>query len=234
MELSARESGGRGVLEGAFALLDAVQQMGNAGLTKLAAESGLPKATAHRLLEQLADLGAVARSAGRYQMGPQIYRLGQGWQPIPGLREAARRPVVELARATGASVALLTLHDGQAMAIGGVPGEVDSLAPVRSGQVWPWTTAAGKVLVAAQLEDAPLGELPGTWRRELEGIRDRGIAFDHQAIMPGVVCIAVPLRGRGGEVVAALAVLCSPGRRLPQLAAAASRVGKLVSSGLRR
>ncbi|MFD0384920.1 helix-turn-helix domain-containing protein [Streptomyces stramineus] len=75
---------------GAFALLDALEEAREAGLTALAARSGLPKTTAYRLLEQLAELGAVERHGARYRPGPRLFRLGSAWQPHPALRAAAR------------------------------------------------------------------------------------------------------------------------------------------------
>ena len=54
---------GRGVLEGAFALLEALRQHGDeAGVTELAVACGVPKSTAHRLLEQLVALDRVVKS----------------------------------------------------------------------------------------------------------------------------------------------------------------------------
>src|SRR5690242_1880486 len=41
---------GRGVLEGAFLILEELARVREAGLTEIAAHTGLPKATAHRLL----------------------------------------------------------------------------------------------------------------------------------------------------------------------------------------
>lgn len=56
------EDRGRGVLEGAFIVLDALARVpAGAGLSALARDTGLSKATVHRLLEQLVNLGAVQR-----------------------------------------------------------------------------------------------------------------------------------------------------------------------------
>ncbi|HET9168098.1 MAG TPA: helix-turn-helix domain-containing protein [Actinospica sp.] len=230
----ATAAGGRSVLEGAFALLEALQRAGDAGLTRLAAESGLPKATAHRLLDQLVGLGAVARSGGRYRLGSQMFRLGRGWSPVPGLREAAKAPSLELARATGATVAICALHDGQPMAVSGISGEVEQLVPLRSGQLWPWRTAAGRLLVAGLPANTPLGALPAGWRRERAAILERAVVFDHEEVVAGVVCVAVPLNGPDGGMVAALTVLATPERRLPGLADAVVRAGRTVSARLRR
>ena len=54
---------GRGVLDGAFAVLDALAHADEGlGLTALARVSGLAKTSAHRLAEQLVTLGAVSAS----------------------------------------------------------------------------------------------------------------------------------------------------------------------------
>ncbi|MER6899719.1 helix-turn-helix domain-containing protein, partial [Amycolatopsis sp. NPDC000740] len=53
-----KRKAGRGVLEGAFLLLEELARNGEAGPTQLAAATGLHKATAHRLLDQLVGVGA--------------------------------------------------------------------------------------------------------------------------------------------------------------------------------
>ncbi|GAB2583007.1 IclR family transcriptional regulator [Streptomyces capparidis] len=225
---------GRGVLEGAFTLLDAVERAGEAGLTRLAAATGLPKTTAHRLLDQLVALGAVERRGGRYRVGARIFRLGSAWQPHPGLLAAASGPVRGLAGATGATVAVCVLREGGALTVTGVPGEVDELSPFHAGLVWPWTTAAGKILVAeAYGAGLPLGPLPGEWPREAEAIRDRGAAVDPQQVVPGVMCVAVPLHARDGRAVASLVALVPATSRLRRVEEAVIRAGRAVDAGLR-
>ncbi|PXX68654.1 IclR-like helix-turn-helix domain-containing protein [Nocardia tenerifensis] len=91
---------GRGVLEGAFLLLDVLARVDESGPSRLAAASGLPKPTVHRLLQQLVAVGAVQRRAGRYRIGPRLFSLGQAWNPAP---TAAQRPVRALAFAPFAS-----------------------------------------------------------------------------------------------------------------------------------
>lgn len=108
-----RDRRGRAVVEGVFALLRALRdEGGEANLTTLARRSGLPVATAHRLLQQLVATGAVEVRGRRYAVGATLFEIGQGWEPLPGLRDAARRPLRDLARA-GASVALVVVRDGQ-------------------------------------------------------------------------------------------------------------------------
>jgi DNA-binding IclR family transcriptional regulator len=166
-------------------------------------------------------------------MGPQMFRFGKEWNPIPELRHSARVPALELAGATGASVAICVLHQGQTMAVGTIPGKTEQILPIERGQVWPWTTAAGRLLTAGMPPDVPLGPLPGSWRREAAAILDRGVCIDHEEIVPGVVCIAVPLHDPANRMTAALTALTAPTRRLPQLIDVVRRVGKTVSASAR-
>lgn len=228
------KNAGRGVLEGAFALLEALEQAGEAGLTALAADSGLPKTSAHRLLEQLISLGAVERSGGVYRMGARVFRLGRTWQPYPGLLAAANGPVRRLAESTGATVAICVLREGRTMAVAGVPGEVSELVPLRPGMTWPWTAAAGKVLVASSPPGLPIGPMPESWRWTAREIRERGAAFDREELVPGVSCVAVPLHGARGEVVASLCVMVSADRDLGTLADIVARAARAISDSLRR
>lgn len=225
---------GRGVLEGAFALLSALEDAGEARLVELVSACGLPKSSTHRLLEQLVELGAVERSDGVYRMGPRIFRLGRTWQPYPGLLTAASGVVRRLAEATGATVAICVLHEGRTMAVAGVPGEVAELAPVRPGVTWPSTTAAGKVLMACSPTGLPDEPMPGSWRRTAEQVRERGAAFDHEELIPGVACAAVPLYGPRGELIASLAAMVPAEQELKTMAETLHRVARAIGEGLRR
>jgi DNA-binding IclR family transcriptional regulator len=51
-------------------------------------------------------------------------------------------------------------------------------------------------------------------RRELQRIRREGHSEDNEEFLPGVCCIAVPVKSRRGDVVAGLAVM-APSARLP-------------------
>ncbi|WP_282692555.1 helix-turn-helix domain-containing protein [Streptomyces sp. CC208A] len=209
-----RPGRGRGVLEGAFALLGALRRCGDeAGVTELALACGVPKGSAHRLLDQLVTLGAVERHGSRYRVGPQLYRLGQGWEPHPGLRLAARPPVQRLRAATGASVVLAVLREDQALVVASAPGELEPLVPVRNGTAFRLDTAAGHAL-----------------RGPLRG----GAVLDREDVMDGVCCAAFPVRGRDGRTVAALAAMVPSGRRLDVLAEAVAAAGAALGRALAR
>jgi DNA-binding IclR family transcriptional regulator len=222
------------VLEGAFALLDALEAAGEARLAELAAASGLPKSSAHRLLEQMVALGAVERSLDTYQMGARMFRLGQGWQPHPGLLAAANRTVRWLGRTTGATVAVCVLREGRTLAVAGVQGDVADLVTLRPGVRWPATTAAGKALMAWDSPGPPPEQMPASWWRTARQIRERGVAVDREELIPGVCCVAVPLHGPRGEPVASLAAMVPAGRDLGAVTAEVTRAARAIDRGMRR
>ncbi|MFB7511897.1 MULTISPECIES: helix-turn-helix domain-containing protein [unclassified Streptomyces] len=205
---------GRGVLEGAFALLDALRRHDDeAGVTELALACGVPKGTVHRLLDQLVAVGAVERTGSRYRVGPQLYRLGQAWEPHPGLLPAARPAVQRLRAATGASVVLAVMREDMAITVSSASGDLEPLLPVRDGIAFHLDTAAGKAL-----------------RGPLRG----GAVLDREDVMDGVCCASLPVRSPDGRTVAALAALVPAGRRLDALAHAVADAGAAVTRALAR
>ncbi|WP_234021775.1 hypothetical protein [Streptomyces sp. 351MFTsu5.1] len=112
-------------------------------MTRLAAECGLPKTTAYRLLEQL------------------LCRLRKSRQSYPGLRAAARAPARRLARLTGVTVALNVLREGQTLVLDWrLRDDVGAIGALQDGAAFPWFTAAGKVLVAGAPPRTPKGPVP--------------------------------------------------------------------------
>jgi hypothetical protein len=103
---------GRGVLDGAFAVLDALAHADEGlGLTALARASGLAKTSVHRLAEQLVTVGAVQCVERRYYVGPRMLRIGQRWQSDPLLWRFAQAPVHTLAVQSHAMASLRILHE---------------------------------------------------------------------------------------------------------------------------
>jgi IclR family acetate operon transcriptional repressor len=221
---------GRGVLEGAFALLDVLGELGEAGPTQLSEAGNLPKATVHRLLQQLAVLGAVEKRLGRYRIGPRILWLGQAWRPDPALLRAAQAPMLRLARATGASVAVGVLAHGQVVMVSGIPGEMAGRVPMEPGMAWPRTTAAGRALLAWTSSLAPrqAAAMPPAERAR---IHKAGIVFDDQGLLPDICCAAVPVVG--SDTDSPLAVLCAmvnASYPLPRLGAALIQTSSVIAA----
>ncbi|MFJ9592164.1 IclR family transcriptional regulator [Streptomyces virginiae] len=227
---------GRGVLEGAFALMEVLAHGDEVGLTRLAADAELPKATAHRLLGQLVALGAVQSCSGRYRLGPRTFRLGQAWHPARALRAASARPLRELASASGRlTVSLSVPEAGHAVVVGSTRSEVDDVFALRPGVVLPPGSAAELILTAsAPGAGAPAGWSRAAWSREAARAREQGMAFQYGQCVSALSCVAAPVFSDAGHVVAAVAATALDGKRIAALGEAVVRTAAMVSANLSR
>ncbi|WP_181762960.1 helix-turn-helix domain-containing protein [Rhodococcus spelaei] len=202
---------GRGVLDGAFTVLEALAQTEEGlGLTALARQTGLAKTTAHRLAEQLVATGAAQRLDHRYFVGPLIGRLGRCWQPDPRLRRASYQPVRTLATLTHAAASMYVLHDGRArLVIAAVPrGESWVPSGDTNAESTPFT-AVGRALLATQ-HNRPSPDCPTAqdWRRMRACVDDLcGVVTDNHEAAHGICCVAAPVWLPDGRCAAAVAAL---------------------------
>jgi DNA-binding IclR family transcriptional regulator len=98
---------GVGVLDKAISVLRALEREGPLSLARLQVESGLPRATAHRLAVALEAHGLVRRDAdGRFALGLGLIALGHEAAEGFPLREAAMGALERLRDQTGESVQL--------------------------------------------------------------------------------------------------------------------------------
>lgn len=229
--------GGRGVLEGAFAVLRELARRGESGLTELAAATGLPKATTHRLLDQLVGLGMAHRgTGGRYRVGARAFCLGQGWQPAPVLRAAAALPIRRLAAATGDSVSLTVMDAGELLVVVGTSGRCDEVFPLRPGVVLPVGSAAEAVIAAARPDAAAVSAVSADaeWTGRVRRARDEGHALDLEMTVEPVACAAAPVYAPGGVVVAAIGVTVLERHRPQSLVDAVRDTAGRISANLAR
>ncbi|MGA8330642.1 MAG: helix-turn-helix domain-containing protein [Mycobacterium sp.] len=228
---------GRGVLDGAFAVLDALAHADKGlGLTALARVSGLAKSSAHRLAEQLVALGAVQCVEQRYYVGPRMLRIGQRWQPDPRLRLAAQVPVHALAVQSRAIASLRILHEQRLLHICGAAPHGHAYLPAPADPVSIARTATGRVLYAAQPgRDVTLPDCwtPREWRTLRESIRDpRATVMDHQQAVAGVCCVSAPVWWPSGDCAGAVTVTVHADDLPVGLAALASRTARRIGTAL--
>jgi DNA-binding IclR family transcriptional regulator len=206
-----RAAAARGVLDGAFAVLDALGQADRGlGLTALARASGLAKTSAHRLAEQLVTLGAVQCVEHRYYVGPRMLRIGQRWQPDPLLRHFAQAPVHTLAVQSHAMASLRILHECRLRYICATVPYGHAYLPDPADPESIARTATGRVLYATQ----PDGNvtLPDCWtRREWRKLREslldpRATVVDHQDAVVGMCCVSAAVWWPKGSCAGAVTV----------------------------
>jgi DNA-binding IclR family transcriptional regulator len=227
----------RGVLDGAFAVLDALAHADDGlGLTALTCASGLAKTSAYRLAEQLVSLDAVQRVDQRYYIGARIGRIGQGWQPEPRLRRAAQSPVHALALQSGAVASLRILHEDRLRMICATARHGYAYMPSPADRESAARTATGRVLYTTlPAGDAPLPDCWSArqWRQLRESIRDqRATVVDHQEAFPGICCVSAPVWWPDGNCAGAVTAQLQAAEPTPNLRDLVVRAARRIGAGL--
>ena len=199
------------------------------GVTAIGRALGLPKSSAHRLLQSLGGRGLVEQDErGRYRPGVALVALGLGvleQEPIV----AAARPILEReAEDLAETFFLVAPRSGQLVVLDKVEGTGFLRAAPRVGTVVPLhATAVGKLYLAldpAAVQPPPdflSGYTPRTLTSSsaldaaVREVRQRGFASNRDEWIPGLSVLAAPVVA-GGRMRGALA-LAAASPRLEEL-----------------
>jgi DNA-binding IclR family transcriptional regulator len=207
----------------AVAILYLLAQRGGAGVTEVAAELGVHKSTAFRLIAALENGSLVEQDGerGKYHLGRGVLRLAAATAARLELPTESRPLCRRLAAELGEAVDVAILDAGEATSI------LQEYAPSAiTGRNWLGqrtplhATASGKILLActdaATLEEVLASELhrytthtvtePTSLEAELAKVRERGWASTTEELEIGLNAIAAPVQDGTGEVVAAVGV----------------------------
>ena len=203
-------------------------------LTELAQRAGLPVPTAHRLVGELVEWGALARTAaGDYVIGRRLWDLGLLAPHQAGLVDLASPYLHDLYGATLATVHLAVRDGTQVLYLDRLAGHASVPVVSSVGSRLPMhATGVGKVLLAhapAEVQQAVLADLPritpytvthpGLLRRQLARVIRDDHAITSEEMSLGACSVAVPIRA-GSEVVAALGIVVPSLKDRPRLAGA--------------
>ncbi|MFC4033247.1 helix-turn-helix domain-containing protein [Streptomyces polygonati] len=215
----------RSVIGTAFALLESLRRSGPARVSDLQRDCALPRTTVHRLLGQLEAVGAVRRADGRWHIGPTLKDLGSEARAEVRLREAARRPLVNLARATGALVAISVEAPGHGLVLDVLPGA----RPLDRGEPRP-----GMVLRTDGRSAGGLDASRTAWARAQRRARhgDLRPVLDIGQVDPAVTCVAVPLRLSSHDTAAVWVMFPSGGGILDTTVTATRRTAQRIAAAL--
>jgi len=200
-----------------FALLEVIAAKDQRhSLQSLVEETGLPKPTLHRMLQQLEGAGLLQREGdGRhYGTGTRLRRLAENLllnDSHHGARHAVLRSLVE---EVGESCNLTALSGGEVVYL----DRVETAAPLRfylhpGSRVPAHCSASGKIFLAQMspaqrrrlLAHAPLQPYTAKTvtdleaiEAEIERVRANGYAIDNEEFLPGLLCIAVLVPSASG------------------------------------
>jgi DNA-binding IclR family transcriptional regulator len=189
-------------------------------LDQLAEQIEVHKSTVLRLLRTLESHHFVRREGTRYyRLGSALFDLANQALEDRDVRRSSQSALAELNARTGHTVHLATYEDGEVVYVDKYEGRHSVRMYSRVGKRAPvHCTAVGKVLVAA-MAPARRTEIaeaidyvvltgntitnPADFVAELEKVAERGYAVDNAEHEDFIHCIAAPIRGPNGEVLAA-------------------------------
>jgi DNA-binding IclR family transcriptional regulator len=215
-------------------------------LSAIARRADVPLPTAHRLVGELEQWGALRRRAdGEYEIGRRLWDVGLLAAVQQDLREVALPHLQDVYATTGETVHLAVREGTSALYVERIVGRSSARVLSRTGSRLPLhATAVGKVLLAAAPPDVVRAALtaparvtartivePGRLARDLAEVRRRGYGRTAEELTPGAWSIAVPVTTPSGETVAALGIVVATATRdlvrlVPVLQVAALGVGR--------
>jgi DNA-binding IclR family transcriptional regulator len=250
-EPDGRADATRSVLGRALAVLGTFStERAERTLGAIAQEAGLPSATAYRMVAELVAWGALERvGRGRYRIGMRLWQLGSLAPEARALRDVALPFLYDLLEVTH-EVAHLVVRDGdKALYLERLMARPEVHVRSRVARKLPLhATGPGKVLLAHAPDEIVsvvlAGPLPRLARNTitdseglqavLAGIRESGYCLSREETTDGASSVAAPIRGPGGDVVAALSVVVPANRPdLPSLVPAVRVAAAGISRGLR-
>lgn len=189
-------------------------------LSDVSRRTGLTRATARRFLLTLEDLGYVRTDGRNFELTALVLALGYSYlsgQTLPQLAQPLLEDLSrEISESTSASILdghdivyVARIHTRRLMRVG-----------IAVGTRFPaYATSMGRVLLAglpdpelekylAEVRLEPFTERtvtdPAVLRAEVHRIREAGWAVVDQELESGLRSVAVPVRGPGGEAIAAI------------------------------
>lgn len=219
-------AGGTQAVARAAALLRAIaaSRHASASLAELAAEVGLERPTAYRILQRLALEGLVTQdpASRAYGLGPLLYELGLAAQAPLGLAGAAREALDRLAQSSGDTVfaivrngldsvcldrregdypvKALMMDAGRRRPLGIGAGSLAWLAAMPQEHVAPILQAnAGRIRAAGEADLQALAH-------QIDTCRAQDFALRTATEAPEIVSLAVVARNVYGTPVLALSI----------------------------
>ena len=207
-----------------FAILQALSERNETGISELSVRLAMPKATVYRFLQTMKTAGYVRQEpdSERYGLTMRVFELGARALRYPDLVELAKPHMQRLSDATGETVHLGQLIDSEIIYVHKVDSRHMLGMYSRVGRRAPLhCTAIGKVLMAWEVPERRGQVLKGcTFERfrdktittrkafdaELERTLQQGFGIDREEFDDHIRCIAIPIFDRLNQVTAGLSV----------------------------
>ena len=207
-----------------FALLQALSENNETGISELSVRLALPKATVYRFLQTMMTLGYVRqeKDSERYGLTMKVFELGTKALQYPDLVDLAKHHMQMMADMTGETVHLATLIDSEIIYIHKVDSRHMLGMYSRVGRRAPLhCTAIGKVLMAwedperrervlkgaefKQFREKTIVDL-AAYLAELERVKAKGFGEDREEFDDHIRCLGVPIFDRINRPIAGMSI----------------------------
>ena len=236
----------------ALSVIEAIAEADNPTVSQIATRVGLNRTTTHRLVQTLRSCGYIQSAPDErgFQIGLKVLPLAARQLDGNAVRLAALPHLSQLSQETGERTNLGVLFNDSVLYLAGV--EKPSLPNMysRFGKLAPvHSCSLGKAILAFKPEAEarallvarpPVRQTTRTLVEVLEILadlaltRDRGYAIDDGEHLPGVVCVAAPIRDAQSHSVAAISVSGSNRNQIIALASRVVDVAAVISHVLAR
>jgi len=209
-------------VETLLSMVEYLEQSGEAGVTEIADAVDVSKSTVHNHLTTLRKRGYVVNEDGQYRLGLQFLRIGETTRMRTDLFEVARPQIETLVEGTDLVGNLAVEEQGRGVYLYRSRGSDDIRFSTRAGEAHDLhCTATGKSILAHASSDrverllssidlVSYTEQTITEReallKELDQVRERGVAFDEEEYGRGLRCVGVPLVGPDDSIAGAVSL----------------------------
>lgn len=197
---------------------------GGLGISELSSKLGMGKSTVHRLLDTLQSYNYVEKCPNntKYRLGWKLFEIGNLIPQQRNLFNYDTKILEDLCNTYGETVNLGVRVENSVVTISKMNAKATLIANLQVGSREPLhATAMGKSLMAEMTREE-IDNLYGDTELkkftantitslddlmlELEKIKKQGYSIDDEEFVPGLTCIAMPVRNYRNEVVAAVSV----------------------------
>lgn len=225
------------------------REKGRQRVSDIARSLDIPLTSTLRILVSLMTEGLVEKEDAYYRLGPALIQLGTAALSRVEIRSQALPILARLADATDETAHLAIPVDGRSLIV----AVHDSPHPLRAASRPGYSaelhcSSTGKVFLAYLYgKTLPAGIVKGRMtrrtpftkvtvaeiERECEWVRTNGYSVDDEEYHEGVRCIAAPVYGADGTVVAAVGITAAtlrlPREKIPERAAEVTTAARELS-----
>jgi IclR family KDG regulon transcriptional repressor len=194
-------------------------------LSEICRTLALPKSSTRALLRSLLDRDYLmtARRDRAYRLGPRLFQLGNAYVHGIDLVGQDQEIVRAISRRCDETARLATFQGRDVVCVAKAEGtRAIRMVSAIGKRVPTHGTGVGKMMLSAlgdeefaelyppsqppeQLTANTITSLPAL-KRELARTRDRGYALDEEESTVGLGCVAAPVYGAGGQIVAGISI----------------------------